>query len=78
MLMQIILIRSVLHAMLATEGIPLHALASEDLDTPDYVLIQAKSRMLPTQTANLERIVSRIALEKTVRAVRWETQNDDE
>ncbi len=71
-------IRSVLHAMLATEGIQLHALASEDLDTPDYVLIQAKSRMLPTQTANLERIVSRIAQEKTVRAVRWETQNDDE
>ena len=76
MLIQTFLIRSVLYSLLARGA--LHVLASEALDTPDYVLIQARSRMLPTQTANLERIVSRIALEKTVRAVRWETQNDDE
>ena len=66
-------IRSVLHAMLATEGIQLYALASEDSDRPDTVLIEAESRLVATQLQNIERIVSRISLEKTIRSVRWET-----
>jgi len=43
-----------LHAMLATEGVQLHSLASEDLDTPDYVLIQAKSRARVCAVASRE------------------------
>lgn len=66
-------IRSILFSMLASEGIALNGQASEDIEETAYVQIFAESRMPQGSVAKLERMVSRIAMEKTVRSVRWET-----
>ncbi|WP_026244856.1 MgtC/SapB family protein [Alkalispirochaeta alkalica] len=65
-------IRSVLHAMMSAEAIPLRGVSREESDQDGRIAITARVMMKRNEAAKLEQIISRIGLEESVQAIHWD------
>ncbi|WP_409295572.1 MgtC/SapB family protein [Pseudomonas sp. KCJK8670] len=67
-------VRSLMLHSLADPGLRLQSLHSEDLADPKRLEVRAELLGNPQAAGQLERLVSRVSLEKGVSAVRWQIQ----
>jgi len=67
-------VRSLMLHSLGDPQLRLQSLQSEDLDTPARLEVRAELLGTAQAPAQLERLVSRVSLEKGVSSVRWQLQ----
>ncbi|HCF4393950.1 MgtC/SapB family protein [Pseudomonas aeruginosa] len=65
-------VRSLMLHSLGSSDLRLQSLHSEDLDNPAKLEVRAELLGTPEAPAQLERLVSRVSLEKDVSSVRWQ------
>ncbi len=65
-------VRSLMLHSLGSSDLRLQSLHSEDLDNPAKLEVRAELLGTPEAPAQLERLVSRVSLEKGVSSVRWQ------
>lgn len=65
-------VRSLMLHSLSDPGLRLQSLHSEDLHDPLRLEVRAELLGTPQAPAQLERLVSRVSLEKGVSSVRWQ------